>query len=324
MHASEPKPEARCSVLTLTYNHAPFIAQTIESVLAQKTDTPVRHIIVDDGSSDGTRDIVMQYAAKHSSIVPLFRPARDKLWPCGPYGNVRTLFESARTEYVALCDGDDYFTAPHKLQRQMDFLDEHKDCALCFHVVRVTYADDPGKVRFYPPVQELPRGVRPFYYLSDLIKGNLIQTNSVMYRWRFRDGLPDWFRVDLTPGDWYWHLLHAEQGKLGFINEEMSVYRRHKGGIYHLSETDRIKHRATTGLAELEVYSVVNKHFKRRFEPFLLNLACGVFADCLMYDAERAENEGAEPVLPKMCDTYPEFARYFLAAVKATSARKTN
>lgn len=312
-------PEARCSVLTLTYNHAPYIAQAIESVLMQETDFPVRHIIVDDGSDDGTRDIVLEYAAKHSQVVPIFRPLRAKPWPCGPNGNVRILFESARTEYVALCDGDDYFTDVKKLQKQVDFLDAHKDCALCFHIVRVTYEDDPDDVYFYPPVQGLPRGIRPFYYLSDLVKCNLIQTNSVMYRWRFRSGLPNWFRLCLTPADWYWHLLHAELGKIGFINEEMSVYRRHKGGIYNLSKTDRLKHRATTGLKELEVYDVVNRHFERRFEPFLVNLACGVFADCLMYDTERAEEEGFEPVLPQMCDAYPEFARRFLRAIKTSA-----
>jgi hypothetical protein len=93
--------------------------------------------------------------------------------------------ESVRSPYVAICDGDDYFTDPLKLQLQADFLDAHKDCGLCFHVVRVVYEDFPEREHLYPPVEQLPRGIRTFYYLSDLIKRNLIQTNSAMYRWRF-------------------------------------------------------------------------------------------------------------------------------------------
>jgi hypothetical protein len=154
-----------------------------------------------------------------------------------------------------------------------------------------------------------------------------MQTNSVMYRWRFRNGLPDWFRTDLTPGDWYWHLLHAEMGKIAFINTEMSVYRRHEKGVYWLSEVDAIKHRALVGMRELEVYDVINKHFDRKFESILLDLTNGVFADCLLYDTRQKEEAGAEadtaeePVLNKLCDKYPDFARHFLDSLKIVSAK---
>jgi glycosyltransferase involved in cell wall biosynthesis len=311
--AKEPK----LSVLTPTYNHADFIGQCIESVLAQRVNFPLQHIIADDGSDDGTQDIILDYAAKYPHIVPVFQKARSY-----GAGNLRALFDMARTEYAAVCDGDDYFTDPEKLQTQVDFLDKHKDCGLCFHIVRVTYEDDPGRERLYPPVEGLPRGVRPFYYLSDLVKCNLIQTNSVMYRWRFKDGLPDWFRTDLMPGDWYWHLLHAETGKIGFINKVMSVYRRHRKGVYYLSEVDKLKHRATVGKSEIEVYDVINKHFKGTYESALLDLINGVFSECLLYDAQRAEKDGAEPVLSKLCDAYPKFARHFLNSLKSVNGAK--
>jgi len=148
-----------------------------------------------------------------------------------------------------------------------------------------------------------------------------------VYRWRFKNGLPDWFRPDLAPGDWYWHLLHAEQGKIGFIDKIMSVYRRHEKGVYWLSEVDAIKHRALVGMRELEVYDVINKHFDRKYESILLDLTNGVFADCLLYDTRQKEEAGAEadiaeePVLNKLCDKFPDFARHFLASLKLVSAK---
>ncbi|MDR2124519.1 MAG: glycosyltransferase [Desulfovibrio sp.] len=313
----KPQREPKLSVLTLTYNHADFIAQNIESVLAQQVNFPLQHIIADDSSDDGTQDIILDYAAKHPHIVPVFQEKRTY----GP-GNVRALFDRCRTEYAALCDGDDYFTDPAKLQTQVDFLDRCKDWGLCFHLTRVTYENQPEREHLYPPIDKLPRGVRPFYYLSDLIKWNMLQTSSAVYRWRFKNGLPDWYRSDLYPGDWYWHLLHAETGKIGFINKEMSVYRRQKKGVYYLSTVDRLRHRAEVGLKKIEAYDAINKHFSGKYASIMLDLINGVFADCLFYDVERAEKEGKEPVLNKLCDKYPDFARHFLNSLKLDNAGK--
>ena len=303
--------EPKLSVLTASYNQAAYIAECIESVLAQQINFPFQHIIADDGSDDGTQDIILDYAAKYPHIVPVFQKKRS-------YGskNLRALFDMARTEYVAICEGDDYFTDTAKLQTQVDFLEANPHCGLCFHVARVIYEGDPESEHLYPVEASLPGGMRPFYYLTDVIRKNFIQTNSVMYRWRFKNGLPDWFRTDLMPADWYWHVLHAEKGKVGFINKVMSVYRRHKKGIYYLAAADKLKHRAKTGMKEIEVFDVVNKHFNRVYEPILLELADNVFANCAVYDETQAKEEGLEPVLPEMCKKYPEMAWHFLQSLK--------
>ena len=306
-HRQEPK----LSVLTATYNHADYIAECIESVLAQQTDFPFQHIIADDGSNDGTQGIILNYAAKYPHIVPVFQKKRSF-----GAGNLRALFDMARTEYVAICEGDDYFTDPTKLQTQVDFLKANPYCALCFHVVRVTHEGDPESDHLYPLAGSMPGGVRPFYYLTDLIRKNFFQTNSVMYRWRFKNGLPDWFRTDLMPGDLYWHLLHAETGKIGFIDKAMGVYRRHKKGVYYLAAVDKLKHRAKTGMKEIEVFDVINRHFNRVYEPILLDATDNIFADCAVYDETRAKQEGMEPVFTKMCEKYPEMAWHFLQSMK--------
>ncbi len=300
----------RLTVLTLAYNQRNYIAQCMESVLAQKTDFPVRHIIVDQCSTDGTADVIAEYAAKHPGIMPVLLSSR-----LGGGQNVRAMFLRARTPYVALCDGDDYFTDPYKLQTQMVFMDAHPECSLCFHPVKVVYEDGSGRERIYPPLEEMPRGVRSFYYLADLMRVNFIQTNSVMYRWRFTEGLPDWFVPDLLPGDWYWHLLHAEIGKIGFINKVMSVYRRHTASLFYASEISPKANRLKHGLSELRSYDVIDKHFKGRYAKVLQPLANNVFANFLEHYMETGDNG----LLTTASERFPELAKAFFAEVKIVS-----
>lgn len=310
--------EPKVTVLTASYNHKDYIGACIESVLSQDTNFPVEHIIADDGSTDGTQDVIMEYAHKHSTIKPILQQKNT-----GPSLNYALLFDSIRSPYVSLCDGDDYFTDNLKLQKQSNFLDDYKSCALCFHVVNIL-DDDSGEIQSqYPPVNELPRGIHNFYYLSDLIKFNFIQTNSVLYRWRFNNGIPDWFRTDLCPGDWYWHLLHAETGKIGFINDIMSVYRIHKNGVYYLSNKDRLKHRINVGFKELESYQEIDRHFKGVYHLILGDLASGVLADCLQYYniTGKTENDG-EPTFVKLALRFPQFGHHFINSIKKFTAVK--
>ena len=294
------------TVLTLAYNQAAYIGKTIESVLAQQTDFPVEHIIVDHCSTDGTQDVIAAYADRHASIRPVLLARRSSKG-----ANVRALFSRCRSKYAALCDGDDYFTDPLKLQKQVDFLEAHPECGLCFHPVDVLY-EDGSPSRVYPPEELLPGGLRKFYTLKDLLFANLIQTNSVVYRWRFTEGLPDWFDPTLVPGDWYWHLLHAETGLIGYLRAHMAVYRRHATSLYATAEGDHVMHRGVHGLNELRAYNVCNRHFHGRYYKDFQRLAVGVFADFLQIYISK----GDDSLLQQACSLCPDFARDFLAQVR--------
>lgn len=302
-----PRTQATLSVLTMTRNHRNYITDCMESVSAQRTDFPVEHIIVDDASDDGTQDIVDNYAAAHPHVRPIYLSSRS----LGGV-NVRRLFNACKTPYAALCDGDDYFTEPTKLQRQVDFLTRNPDCALCFHPVLAVFEGNTHPSFIYPAPQMMPRGLRDKYYLADLLKGNLIQTNSVVYRWRFRDGLPDWFRADLCPSDWYWHLLHAETGKLGFIPEIMAVYRRHAASHYSSSFIDHVEHRRQHGMDELETYTAMNAHFHNRYFRSFAAMANGVFTDFLDIQTRLGDSS----LLDAASARYPDFALHFLKGLK--------
>lgn len=310
-HIGEPLPPVEMTVLTMAYNQEEFIAECMDSVLAQKTDFQVRHLVLDHCSSDATPKIIAEYARKNPSIRPVLLPTRWK------GENVRGLFLRCKSKYASLCDGDDYFTDPLKLQKQVDFLEKHPRCSLAFHPVHVRFEDGRHEDFIYPPVENLPRGLKEEYYLTDLFKSNFIQTNSVVYRWRFTDGLPSWFRADINPSDWYWHLLHAEIGKIGFINTVMSVYRRHSKALFSNGFLDAKAHRRDHGMAELQTYKVVNEHFKGRYFRELASLANGVFANFL-----ELFMEGDREIMDAACAAYPEFGANFLKNLKIEAGKK--
>jgi glycosyltransferase involved in cell wall biosynthesis len=306
----DPLPPVELTVLTMAYNHENYITQCLESVLEQRTDFPVRHVVLDHCSTDQTPAIIAAYASKHTTIQPvLLASHRDG-------ANVSELFSRCRSRYAALCDGDDYFTDPYKLQKQVDFLEKNPDCALCFHPVAVVYDNGTHPPHIYPPENCLPGGIKEKNALPDLFKGNMIQTNSVVYRWRFTEGLPAWFHAELCPGDWYWHLLHAEMGAIGYIPEVMAVYRRHDKAMYYNSG-NILEHRSKYGMNELHCYDVVNKHFNNTYFEEICRLANDVFANF----AELKVNNNASIFLDTACNLYPEFAMYFMNQIKIISSK---
>lgn len=312
-HIGEAEPPVELCVLTMTYNHEEYIEDCMKSVLAQRTDFPVRHIVLDHCSTDATASIISAYAEKYPSIRPvlLFQRRVEE--------NIRGLFLRCSSRYAALCDGDDFFTDPMKLQKQVDYLEKNPQCALCFHHVNVVFED--GKSPFiFPPMEILPRREHSCYYLADLTKGNFIQTNSVVYRWRFRDGIPSWFRTDICPSDWYWHLLHAEKGEIGFLPDVMSTYRRHENALYATAFQSTEAHFQAHGMAELKTYQVCNEHFENRYFRNFSGLANGVFA-AFFNIAHDTKNS---TLLDEATRTFPEFAVEFYRYVNSLSKNLRN
>ncbi len=116
----------KVSVVVCTYNHAPFIDQALASVLGQDTSFRFEVIVSEDCSNDATRDIVLRWRDEHPDRIRLLLSERN----LRSNEVVARGFRAATGEYVVLLDGDDYWTSPQKLQRQADFLDAHRDCAL--------------------------------------------------------------------------------------------------------------------------------------------------------------------------------------------------
>lgn len=221
--------DIKCSIVCLAYNQAKFIRQTLDGFVMQKTSFPIEVIVHDDASTDGTASVIREYEKKYPDIIkPIYQTEnqwnKKHIWR-------DIVFPLVRGEYVLYCEGDDYFTDENKLQKQVDFLEKYPDYSICFHPVMVKWEDKSQPDTIFPT--EKQRHHKRTLTIKDLAKGNFMQTNSVMYRWRFcHDSLnllPDY----IQPGDWYLHLLHAQVGKIGFIPDVMAVYRKHGGGIWY-------------------------------------------------------------------------------------------
>lgn len=121
--------EPLLSVVTITYNHVLYIRRCIEGVLMQKVDFPMEFIIADDCSTDGTRAICEEYIKQHPDLIRMVTSDSN----VGVVSNEQRAFLAARGKYIATCEGDDYWTDPLKLQKQVDFLEAHPDYSVCFH-----------------------------------------------------------------------------------------------------------------------------------------------------------------------------------------------
>ena len=130
------------SVVTVTYNHEPFIAKCIEGVLMQQVSFPIELVIGEDCSTDGTRRICQEYAEKYPDLIRLIISDSN----VGGLANERRVMTAARGKYVAYCEGDDYWTDPLKLKKQVDFLESHPEYTASFH--RFKQYDDSRK-KFY-------------------------------------------------------------------------------------------------------------------------------------------------------------------------------
>jgi glycosyltransferase involved in cell wall biosynthesis len=113
----------------LTYNHEAWIASAIDSALAQSVPFSVEILVADDCSTDGTREIVREYAERHPETIRTFLPDQN----LGVAGIWLRAARQCRGEYVAILEGDDYWTSPEKLARQVALLDSHRDWVSCFH-----------------------------------------------------------------------------------------------------------------------------------------------------------------------------------------------
>ena len=207
---------------TITYNHAPFIRQCIEGVLMQETNFPIEYIIGEDCSTDGTREIVEEYARRYPDTIRLITSEQN----VGARENSRRTTKAARGKYIALCEGDDYWTDPHKLQKQVDFLEAHPECSMCFHEAYDLWPD--GRKSEFVRSRQIE--VMPFYTLGNIIRRYFIPTASMVFRRLLIEPMPDEF-FDAPGGDWFLHVLLAKKGLVAYLDECMSVYRHHRGGV---------------------------------------------------------------------------------------------
>jgi glycosyltransferase involved in cell wall biosynthesis len=237
------------SVCMVTYNQERYIAQAIESALAQRTTFPFEIVIGEDCSTDSTRTIVRDFASRHPDRIRLRLAETNE----GGKRNFMQTFAECRGKYVTILEGDDYWTSSDKLQLQVDALEAHPDWALCFHPTQCIYEDGNEGPAVHPENWDRRESV-----LEDLFEQNFMLTSSVVFRNRLFPELPSWFG-EIVLGDWPLHLLNAAHGKIGFLPQIMSAYRIHAGGAH--------SSRSTVGKIEevFQMLTAVDHHFEGKY-----------------------------------------------------------
>lgn len=204
----------------VTYNQENFIDEAIRSVVLQAFDYPYEIIIGDDCSTDATYEHCLKWQQEYPHLIKIIRHKQN----LGIQRNYIDIYNRCKGEYIAICEGDDFWCSKYKLQRQVDYMDTHADCNICFHRI-VNYYTDNKTMSLSNGQQKTDTTI------SDLSRSNYITNLSVMYRRNAIESLPDWL-ADVNPPDYILHMLHASNGNIHYINKPMGVYRQHKNGVW--------------------------------------------------------------------------------------------
>gem|GEM_PF-383791 len=282
----------KVSIITISYNQEKYIKQALDSFVMQKCNFNYEVIVADDCSSDRTQDFIKEYAKKYPNIIkPILRKNNIGAW-----NNFLDALNTTKGKYIALCEGDDYWTDENKLQKQVDFLEKHPDYSVCFHPVRVFFENKEKEDYIFP------RDKIDGFTFESLLEANFIQTNSVMYKRQNYKGIA----TDVIPGDWYLHLYHAKFGKIGFINKVMSDYRRHSGGIWWGTVGNQTEFWKKNGIIHLNLYKRLLELFgdKEEYKKIIMKNA-GMNTSSIII-ADDSSNEG---LIHKIVNDFPGYVR---------------
>ena len=229
-NAMEPQPvgtEFKVSVAVITYNQEKYIAECLDGIFAQQGDFAVEVIISDDCSSDTTMSIIQDYAARFGGSrfdVKVLSSEQN----IGMTKNLQRTLAACTGDYIALCEGDDTWTDPEKLQKQVAFLRLHPDCSFCFHDFYM-YFQEKDEISLFELQERLDAEVLG---TRDLILNNVIGNFSCcMYDARLMEKVrPEIF--DIYIADWMFNINYSRFGNIGHMTETLSMYRKHSEGLW--------------------------------------------------------------------------------------------
>lgn len=240
--------EIQVSIRCFAYNHERFIRQCLDGFVMQKTDFRFEAIVHDDASTDNTAAIIREYAEKYPDIIkPIYETENQYSKHDGSL--TRIMNAHTRGKYVAICEGDDYWTDPYKLQKQVDFLESHPDYVMCSHLFDV-YNERNKQLQKNDESSFTGKS----YDLDTLINGEwYFQPLTVLFRFDAYDR-EHFASYGLSMDVILYYELLRRGGKGYCLPDVMAVYRIHDGGVWSLKSLD--KQRAMEFQARLAIYRV--------------------------------------------------------------------
>jgi glycosyltransferase involved in cell wall biosynthesis len=244
----------RVSIIVLTYNHAPFLEEAVDSLAAQRTAFPYEIIVAEDASTDGTREVAVRLQRKYPHLVRLIYSEANR----GMIGNFRLAVSLCRGEYIAGCEGDDFWVDPDKLQRQIDALDRLPDVDMAFTRGYELYADGtrvPGWD--YGPASRLITAKEMFQGL-----GFIVPAASSVMRANILKELPQWVHEAPT-GDSFHYLAGSARGGAWYDPHLTICYRRAHATSFSVAHDKRTDEEMIVFLKSfLDYFSRARRHYR--------------------------------------------------------------
>lgn len=214
------------SVVVPVYNHEKYIVQALDSILMQKTNFDFEVLVGEDCSTDNSRKILQEYEKLHPDFLTVYYREKNMTQSKAKYCNTHDLKLKSKGKYLIILEGDDYWTDPHKLQKQVDFLESHPDYIAVAHNCTVVDENSEEKAEAYPECKEEEYTLR--HYNAGVLPG---QTATFMTRNYATDKniRSDLLFQNLVPGDRLTYFTLITQGKIRCIQESMSAYRHVTG-----------------------------------------------------------------------------------------------
>lgn len=232
--------EKGVSIVCLTYNHQKYIRQCIEGFVSQKTDFPFEVIIHDDASTDDTAQIIREYEEKYPEIIkPIYE--KENRFSKHDGSLTRSVLPYISGKYVALCEGDDYWTDETKLQKQFSAMQNHTNCRICLH--RVNRVDEGGVLDGISfPKAKIETGQISSERFIELISTDYFQTSSYFvyaeeYK-KYYSGKPE-FAKYAPVGDEALLLYYGNLGEVYYFDEPMSSYRYLSDGGWSMRQKQK-------------------------------------------------------------------------------------
>jgi glycosyltransferase involved in cell wall biosynthesis len=233
------------SICVLTYNHENFVKEAIESFLMQRVNFDIEIVIHDDASTDQTQAILKKYDNDYPNLFKLLLQSENQKSKLGGGMGPRFNYSRAKGKYIAMCEGDDYWTDPLKLQKQVDFLERNLDCSFCFTRATKVFVNQDKPDQVYP--HELKKTI---YSPKEYLDFTTTATCSLVFRnLKLTEGI-NFPVLEHSQGDFilYCHLLHY--GNAGALNDVTCTYNKHEGGVSFNNST---KHNLFRRIKELKI-----------------------------------------------------------------------
>lgn len=265
-------PTPLVSISCITYNHAPYIRECLDGFMMQQTNFPFEVLIHDDASTDGTADIIREYAEKYPDIIkPLYE--EENQWVKGRRGSAVFNFPRAQGKYIALCEGDDYWTDPLKLQKQVDILERNSNVSIVFCKVEAVSIDNTLLGWTIPFGSGIKEGVVTIddYLREEFYKGRwTFHTSSMLFRndqnW-LQESLDK--ELQLFPhGDMALMLSYLGKGNGFYLPDCCSAYRLFSGG-YNSSLNDNPEKKVFETKRKIAALQSYNQCTKFKYHNYL-------------------------------------------------------